>query len=944
MESIDNGRERIEALEQQMKVMGAHTRTVARRGFACGVGLRCRPCIWNSLIWSLAALFMLLLSGVSRVAAEPTITWTPRQVVETVVQGGTKTTMVSFTSSEDLADIAADITPALQPYVRATPSVFPSLRAGKMVTITLTLSAPADAPLATVHGTLQLRKTTKRYHTFAEPLPITLTILPAPSLQPAWVEQGPGPIFGGQVVVPPDNAVAGAINAIVTSPTDPDLVYVGAVNGGIWQTSNATTASPTWTPLTDQQLPALSIRSLAMSPVDSNTLFAGTGSTSSFAFDGSPGFGVARSLDGGATWTVLAASTLARRRITSIVPTPLDGGNVVLAATQFDLVGGGGVFRSIDMGSSFTRLSGDGSSGLPDAAVSSLVADPSNPSRFYAAVPGFFSPTVYRSDDGGVTWTSMSTGLTGLSVRILLSVHNNSRLGTNVIYAMIIATNGHLQGVFRSDNGGVTWIALASPPDVLSSGQGVFHGAIVADPMDPNVVFIAGDVGGVVRGEVAQPPLVTWQSVVGFGAHNTVPHADSRAMVFDANGDILLACDGGLFRLVDPNDEAGERRWVSVNGDIGTAEFHSVAYDPLSHIVFGGTQDNGTPIQVAPGEFPWLQLLGGDGGNVAVDSDQTAHPGTTIRYTSFQRFGFFNRTTWDAANTRVSGFTVVRLLITSGPGTGQTLSQFDSVQFYQPFVLNAIDPSRMLIGTANLYESLDQGDSLANLGFTGFIGNGVGASPLAYGGRLNGEPHADVFYVGAGGSIQHRVNIGDLMTTLSAYPGNGSRALVMDPQNYQSIYVVDAVSQVWASFDEGASWSNLTANLPSLSSDIRAVEVVSPDGTAAHAVVLVGGLGGVFQLPGSGSSGASWTILSRELPHGLVLDLHYNIANDVLVAGLLGRGAWTLTGFFEGTSTALVAYHGAKSQPHEAAMQGFGLDLPVMLPEAAPPLVGLPEE
>jgi hypothetical protein len=909
---------------------------------------QCRPRGWDSLLWGLVALFMLLLSGASLAAADPAITWTPRKVVETVVQGEAKTTVVSFTSSENLADVAAKIAPVLQPYVRATPSVFPSIRAGEVVTITLTLSAPADAPLETFHGALRLRKTTKPRHTFAKRLPITLTILPAP-LQPSWVEQGPGPLLGGQVAIPPDDAVAGAINTIAVSPTDPDLVYVGAVNGGIWQTTNATAASPTWIPLTDQQLPALSIRSLAISPADPNTLFAGTGSSSSFASDGSPGFGVARSTDGGATWTVLAASTLAGRRINSIVPTPLEGGNVVLAATQFDVVVGGGVFRSTDMGSSFTRLSGDGSSGLPDAAVSSLVADPGNPSRFYAAVPTFFPSTgtegIYRSDDGGVTWTSMSTGLTGLdtSRRILLSVHNNSRLGTNAIYAMIIATNGHLQDVFRSDNGGVTWIAM-SPPDLLAAGQGIPHGAVVADPTDPNVVFIAGDVGGVERGEVAQQPLARWQSVTGFNAHRTEPHADARAMAFDANGDILLACDGGLFRLVDPHDEAGERRWVSVNGDLRSVEFHSVAYDPLSRIVFGGTQDNGTPIQVAPGEVTWTLFLRGDGGNVAVDSDQTAHPGTTIRYTSFQRFGFFNRTTWDAANTLVSGSTAVPLRITSGPGTGQTLYEFDTVQFYQPFVLNALDPSRMLIGTSNLYESLNRGDSLANLGFTGLIGNGVGASPLAYGGRLNGEPYPDVFYVGAGSSIRHRVDISDPMTTLSAYPGSGVRALVMEPQNYQSVYVVDTASRVWASFDEGASWSNLTANLPSLSSSIRAVEVVSPDGTAEHTVVIVGGLGGVFQLPGPGSAGASWTVLSRGLPHGLVLDLHYNATNDVLVAGLLGRGAWTLTGFFQGGGTGLVARQGAKSQSQRVAVGGFDLNLPIMPPVAAPARVDLSQK
>src|SRR5262245_62340442 len=71
--------------------------------------------------------------------------------------------------------------------------------------------------------------------------------------QPTWVEQGPGPIlFDSNTRIPPNSPVSGAINAIVVSPTDPDLIYVGTVNGGVWRTTNGTADSPTWIPLTDQ--------------------------------------------------------------------------------------------------------------------------------------------------------------------------------------------------------------------------------------------------------------------------------------------------------------------------------------------------------------------------------------------------------------------------------------------------------------------------------------------------------------------------------------------------------------------------------------------------------------------------------------------------------------------------------------------------------------------
>src|SRR5438445_5915445 len=144
-----------------------------------------------------------------------------------------------------------------------------------------------------------------------------------------WVEQGPGPTLDGQTEGLLNNPVSGAVNAIAVSPSDRDVVYVGTVNGGIWKTTNASADNPTWIPLTDRRLPALSINSLAISPVHPDTLFAGTGSTSSFGLLGSPGFGVARSTNGGKSWKVLASSTFTGRRINSILPSSLKKGEVV---------------------------------------------------------------------------------------------------------------------------------------------------------------------------------------------------------------------------------------------------------------------------------------------------------------------------------------------------------------------------------------------------------------------------------------------------------------------------------------------------------------------------------------------------------------------------------------------------------------------------------------
>jgi hypothetical protein len=766
-----------------------------------------------------------------------------------------------------------------------------------------------------------------------------------------WAEQGPGPTLGGQTEGLPGNPVSGGVNAIAVDLAHPGTVYLATVNGGVWKSTNANTTAPNWVPLTDLKLPALSINSIAISPLNSSTIFAGTGSTSSDAYEGSPGFGVIRSTDGGVSWSILAGATFAGRRINSIVPLARTSGGlagqVVLASTLFD---GGGVFRSTNGGNNFVRISG--SNGLPNAGVSSVVADRSNSARVYAAVPASYAAGlpvgVFRSDNAGLSWTSVNTGLTGLdtSLRVLLSVGRH----TGVVYAMVIGSSGAATGVFRSANGGATWTAMGVPsPTIHPGGQGIRHAAIEADPVNPNVVYVSGDAqpapfpnvngcnaysANTFRGDasLASP----WQVVVCNGAQGTSPHADSRDMDFDSNGNLLQANDGGFYRLDNPN--VASRQWVSLNSSLRPTEMHSAAFDAVSRIAFGGTQDTGTPMQNAPGSRVWTDFLQADGGVVEVD-DTSGAGGSSIRYTSFPVLEFFNRSTWSPSNTLISGPTPLGLQIVAGPGNGQRLRAYDpTVQFYNPYVLNRIDPRRMLIGTTNIYESRDRGDTLVNLFATGKF-----VSSLSYGGRLKGVPVPDAFYVGTSGPgqpyILHRGTEGGAIGTLTAYPGGGVQDLVMDPQDTRRVYVVDDRNRVWASFDTGLTWRNLTANLPTLLGQGRTVELFRP-ASGGHTVLIVGGLGGVFQLCAPGTPGALWSRLGSNLPHGLVLDLRYNYKANVLVAGILGRGAWTLAGPLTGAASATweSAATAATAEPAAGLVSGTAasMALPANMPKPAP--------
>lgn len=774
-----------------------------------------------------------------------------------------------------------------------------------------------------------------------------------------WVQQGPGPIiFGGSVIPDDENPVAGAVEAIAVQTSDPtgNTVYVGTVNGGVWKTTDAYSPSPHWIPLTDSQFPTLSINSLAISPLDSNTIFAGSGKVSSIG-DGAS-FGVGRSTDAGRTWCVLATATLAGKSIRSIVPTQaVVGGTgvkhqVVLVATSPGFVNtnadtSDGIYRSTDGGTTFRRISGDSVSGLPDASSSDLISDPANAKVFFAAVPnddgGAGTEGIYVSSDSGATWTrSAGTGLAGAlsgDDRILLTASPSGSGGGVALYAEVISlSTGGATGVFRSTDLGATWVSMGAPsPDVLAAGQGWIHGAIVAFPMDPTVVYIAGDAdfqiyAGIAFRGVYSPAGTTWERVVGSGANNTAPHSDARSLAVDPLGNVLQGCDGGIYRLTTPN-VAATRIWQSVNGNLVTAESQSAAYDPVSKVFISGTQDNGTVIQLSPGSLTWGRWEGGDGGYVAVDGDQAAHPGSSIRYASAQFLLGFHRSSWDADG-NLLGYTFMDLNIVAGPGAGQNLLEYDPfVHFYNPYVLNNIDPSRMLIGTANIYESLDRGDSLTDLVTVdttrSWIGDFVGYNPMDYGGRLNGVANPDVFYVGAGAKIYHRVTLGGPVTTLNSYPGDWVRALVMDPQNDQHIFVLDTASNVWGSFNEGRTWINMTANLPTLNnvgpdSGMRTIEIVSPSVPPLNPVLIVGGVGGVWQMRQHGAAWTSWTPVAAGLPHVLVNDLQYDYADNILTAGTVGRGVWSLSGFFhDGPELSAASLNGAAPDPGHLSLGIF---------------------
>ena len=729
-----------------------------------------------------------------------------------------------------------------------------------------------------------------------------------------WLAQGPGPIQDGQVEnVAPNNSVVGAVHDVLTHPTNPDIMYLGTVNGGIWMTTNATDTNPTWIPVTDD-MPSLSIGALEMDPADTDKLIAGIGRYSSMAQAGGPRVGILRSNDGGLTWTHISDPLLDNENISGVAMR----GNLLLASSNF-FGGGGGLFRSTNDGVSWTKISG--TNGLPDAPIHDMVSDPTNPNRFYVTVQG---DGVYRSNDAGLTWTNISNSdvsVGGIKDSFQNAIDNNNA-------EMAVASNGRLyvavldQGqpiyIGYSNNQGANWTAMDLPttqesdsdieglsPTVKPGSQGAIHFSIVADPTDPNIVYVAGDrqdgpfpnfIGAtnytarIFRGDTTVTPTGAtpspqWEHVTnrndvtaipgGGTASNSSPHADSRDMAFDANGNLIEVDDGGVYRRTSPQDNTGD--WYSINSNLQITEYHDIAYDSNSNVIIGGAQDTGTSYQLSPGSAVYGSISTADGGDVAVDD--ISSPGQSIRYSSYQNLGAFLRSTWDASNNLINA--VYPALTVTGGGAALV------PQFYTPIELNAIDPTRLIIGGANsVYESLDQGETIVEIG----SGISANANSIAYGGMQGASVNLNVLYVGAGSEVYLRQTAGSALAP-TFFPGGSVRGVTIDPNDWRHAFVIDN-NQVFRTTNAGATWTDVTGDLVSSlgANDFRSIEFITNPVADAIAVGTQNGIYFATMLDLT-----TWEALATGIPNAAVYELDYDADDDVLIAGILGRGAWKLT-------------------------------------------------
>ena len=374
---------------------------------------------------------------------------------------------------------------------------------------------------------------------------------------------------------------AGRTRALAGVPSQPATFYFGAVNGGVWKTTDA---GATWQSLWDNQ-PSGSIGAIAVAESDPNVVYVGSGEGLARP-DLSTGDGVYKSTDAGKTWAHLGLRD--GQQIGGLAIDPKDANRVFVAVTghPYGPNQERGLYRTTDGGKTFKRvLFVNDRTGASDVQI-----DPKNPQIVYCGMwqrqegaweNGAWGGTdggFFRSSDGGETWTKLSGH--GLPDGIIQVNATIAASDPRRVYAAVATQKG--VGIYRSEDEGLSWVH--APVDDSRAEARIGGGDVPvprADPKDPDKLYVAS--------------VVTWRSTDAgkswYGMRGA-PGGDDYQNVFvnPNNTDIIaLASDQGV--IISQN--AGQT-WTQWFNQPTAQVYHVTADNAWPYRVCGGQQDSGS--------------------------------------------------------------------------------------------------------------------------------------------------------------------------------------------------------------------------------------------------------------------------------------------------------------------------------------------------------------
>ena len=694
---------------------------------------------------------------------------------------------------------------------------------------------------------------------------------------PAWTLIGPEPtipLLSEPFTGSPE--ISGRVSALAVDPTNANIVYAGGADGGVWKTTNG---GSNWTPLTDGEV-SLAIGSIAIDPSNHNIIYVGTGEDNN-NLDGYAGAGILKSIDGGTTWTHLPGpflgplgSTTGGASIGSLAVHPTNG-QILLAGVAF-AGSNGGIYRSTNGGTTWTKIT----SGLFNLPGTGVVFDPTNGNNVFAALGYVFGNAnngVYKSTNAGLTWTASLTAGTAPAGRIAIALAPSSptTVYTTIASTANDSTNGSLLGMYKTTNGGTGWTQLTAAPNFCNP-QCWYDMAIAVSPSNANVVYGVG----VYQYATNSPTTVvrstdggaTW-SIIGTGANGTTVHTDGHAAAFSADSSTLyVGTDGGVWSTT--NITAASVNWTARNSTLALTQFYNGLSMDATNVnrTFAGAQDNGD--QAYTGAATWnVVAICGDGGFTAIDPSTP----TTVY---------------------VSGHTCLEKSTTGGglntySNVTPTIPQPDRQPFIPAVVLDPEKPQNLYFAANRIYYSTDGATTWNPMTPDLTTGTGtIAAIAVA-------PADSNTIYTGSSDGIIARTTtaLSGQSSTWFNVSTTATRAITdikVDATVSTTAYVtyggfsgfVDSVGHVFKTTNGGTSWTDISGNLPNV--PVTSF-LIDPDfANTFYAGTDVG----VFS---TSNGGTSWSVLGTGLPNVGVTALAFHHASRTLRAGTHGRSAWDLS-------------------------------------------------
>jgi hypothetical protein len=665
----------------------------------------------------------------------------------------------------------------------------------------------------------------------------------------AWTERGPnsdqtGPSNGNTRAN--GGITSGRIRAVMVDSLDPTrkTVFVGGVDGGLWKTTDITTAPANWV-LVDDFLSNLAIADICQDPRPGfqNIMYFATGESYG-NFDAVQGVGVFKSVNGGATWSFLPGSS-GFINGTRIVCDYL--GNVYLGSRQ-------GLHRSSDGGTTWTDIT---PAGVSNRICDLEISNTAGPGRLHV-VSGIFTTLGYRYTDNpesvssATGWNSAATPFTGSNQRAEIAVMGNT------LYAAPCNASYQVSNIWKSTDGGVNWaVTTGNPTGGWANGQGWYSLSVGINPNDPDNAIVGGlDCYETTNGGNNWVKISAW---VGSGGQYV--HADQHDVQWWDGGDkLLFACDGGVHFSSNGGTTIRDR-----NEGLRLKQFYSVSIHPATTDYFiGGTQDNGTHQLQTAGLGPSIEVTGGDGGFSAIDQDEPQYQFGTYVYNNYRRSTnggatwssvnfsntgqFINPFDYDDIGNRIyAGHSAGQYLRWNNPQTGNSntivpISEFGGGSavgvHVSPYTAN-----RVYFGTSN--------------GRFVMVDNAEGASPVAQ------------IITPSGGT-----GYGNCIVT-----GSSDQHLIAVYSNYN-------VNNVWVSSNNGASWTAIDGNLPNM--PVRWA-LFHPDSDTKAYIATETGVWETDQINGSSTV---W-VTSPSFPAVRTDMIQYRSSDRLIAAATHGRGIWT---------------------------------------------------